>query len=97
MLLSGLRRQANWVSGQSHAIPLKVDLLEPIRPFESELAWLPDCEWRKEYEKLSQSIGPAATGGQVGLQLTTLTNAIPQLDIGSKAYKECQEAIDEMS
>lgn len=103
-LVQALRRQAYVLDGQwnSPMLSSKSDPLEPVRLYENELLWIPQCKWREKCVEILQSIGPLAPQlgqGARALQQSTLVNGCSDLERGGQRnlYEDCLQAIDEMT
>lgn len=93
VLLAGLQRQAWAFTAVPHVFGVIDDIFAPLRPLESEAAWLPDCDWKTEFLALVHVTGAS---GAARAKITEMTNTIKHLDVGSSVYQACRNAIEAM-
>lgn len=96
-LTNALCRQAAALHGQWSEVSDKVDPLEPVRPFESELAWIPDCDWKTRCIEVFSGVRPQGSGARANRE-SILTSGCQQLKPGGeqRLYEACLETIDHL-
>ena len=93
--------EGKWVPGP-WGMRLKDDPLADIRVYQSELTFVPPCEWTAKCREIFESVGPVATGLGEGVrasQQTLMTTICDDLEPAGqlKLYEKCMQAIDEMT
>lgn len=105
ILLTALQHQVNVLHDQwipsPNGLTLTDDPLGPVRVYQSELSWIPPCEWRDMCQKAFMSIGPIEHGqGDRARydQLSALTGTVTRLKPGRNTglYENCLQAIEDM-
>ena len=93
-LIGGLRRISYYWENQEEKIGGKDDLLAELRPYEQELAWIPEGRWKAEILALFAEVGPLPSG-RPQANLDRIRNVLEKLrsDRGSKLYAELEESI----
>lgn len=96
-LTNALYRQVASLAGQWSGVSDKVDPLEPVRAFESELAWIPDCDWKTHCIEVFSNVRQQGSGARANRE-AILTGGYQQLKPGGeqRLYEACLKAIDHM-
>ncbi len=97
-LMNALCRQAAALHDQWSGVSDKVDPLEPVRVYESELAWVPDCNWKTRCIEVFSDVRPQGSGARAERE-AILTGGCQQLKPGGeqRLYEACLETIDRMA
>lgn len=101
-LTNALCRQASVLRGQWTRLSDYADPLEPVRAFESELSWIPDCDWKEKCIEVLNEVRPLVPGQGSGARSShesILSAGCQQLQRGgdSRLYEMCLDVVDHMA
>ena len=96
-LIGGLRRISDYWESQECEIGGNGDLLAELRPYEQELAWIPEGSWKERAQALFAEVGPLVIGPQ-RLNLGKIRKTLEDLrsDRPGKLYAELDKSIQGM-
>lgn len=75
------------------------DILETIRPHMSELAWVPDCQWKEIFTEMVRSALPKGSLGSAAVLARNrrkISECYRILAPWGEAYKECMRVISDL-
>ena len=98
VLVRAFDRQVRGLHGQWSGLSDNADPLEPVRAYESELGWIPACQWTETCREILETVGPQGGGARANRK-GILTQGWEQLrpDSRSRLYQQCMETIDQMT
>jgi len=76
------------------------DVLTDVRDNFSELAWIPDCEWKQVFSEMIHTVLPKPSLGsaaKIDKNMETLGLVVGRLQPSNSLYKECMNIIDRMT